>query len=264
MLMKSEFNARVSREVMRIPGGGTGYEGVVGNDVHAQGGAHSRKLGANSAKSDDACGAPFHLDAAHGNVRLDRILPLTGGDVSVRLWYSASEREHETKRVFGHGAGVSPRGIHHYDSVSRGGLHVNVVGRSTTYTDELESGSVVECFFKHKFGFHDQNRDAGLTDTSRQFFRVGQLSGIHPTFILDGCRGAQPVELNGIERRQYQGPQFGQSSPMANRVWASRYKNHESDFLAVPACEADFAISNMRTGLPMAYAEDRIMRLASG
>ena len=101
-------------------------------------------------------------------------------------------------------------------------------------------------------------------DTSCQFFRVGQPSRIQPTFILDRHRGAQPVKLKRIERRQYQGPQFGQSSPMASRVRESRYRNQESDFLAVPACEADFAISNIRTGLPMAYAEDRIMRLARG
>ena len=75
----------------------------------------------------------------------------------MRLRYFSSEREHETKRVFSHSASVSRRGIHYHDPMSCGCLHVNMVGRATTYPHELKSGSVVKCFFKHKFGFHDQN-----------------------------------------------------------------------------------------------------------
>ena len=180
--------------------GRVGYIGVVGYEVHAEGGAHRGELEADSAESDDAEGSALYFYAAHGGIRLDGVLPLGGGDVGVGAGDLAGEGEHEGQGVFGDGAGVPGGGVDDGDSALGGGLDVYVVSGGAAYSDESKSGRVGHGFLENEVGFHDEDGDAGRSDSGGEFFWVGKASGVQPAFVFDGHGGREGGGVVGGRR----------------------------------------------------------------
>ncbi len=146
--------------------------GVVGYDLHAEGGGELGYDAAHGAQADDAEGAAFQFGAAVIYVAVHGVFPLAGFDVGVEVGDAAGEGEHESYGVFRDGAGVPAGGVDDEYAVLRCGVEVDVVEDSAADADEFEVGGVLEEFFEDEIGFDDEIGYFFPLKTEAEFCRI--------------------------------------------------------------------------------------------
>ncbi len=110
-----------------------GDEGVVGDEVHAEGGGAAGDLEADAAEADDAEGFAAELGALEG-----LFVPGAGVHGRVGAGDGAAHGDHEAEGELGDGDGVGAGGVHDDDAGLGGGGGVDVVDAYAGAADDAE------------------------------------------------------------------------------------------------------------------------------
>ncbi len=114
-------------------------EGIVADQLHAEGAGAARNLKTDAAKADDAQGLAAKLLA------LQRLLvPLAGVHGGVGAGDCPAHGDHQAEGELGDGDGVGAGGVHDDDALAGGGIGVDVVDADAGTADDAEFGGGLE------------------------------------------------------------------------------------------------------------------------
>ena len=132
-------------------------EGIVADEVHAEGLGAASDFKADAAEADDA----ERLAAKFGALQR-LLLPLAGVHGGVGAGDGAGQRDHEADGEFGDGDGVGAGGVHDDDAATRGGGGVDVVDAYAGAADDAEFRRVLkQCGIDLNGGADDESVGVG-------------------------------------------------------------------------------------------------------
>ena len=179
---------RDEREAERF-GALLGEEGVVGQDVHAEGQGAAGDLAADAAHAEDAEGLAHQLDA------LELLaIPFAGRHRGVGLGHLARQAQNQGEGKLGGRDGVAAGRIHDHHAALSGGLDIHVVHSHAGAADDPQLGRGLDDAARHLgLGAHHHGHD--VLD-HREQLRLGKPLGQHHDLEL----GPLLQQGNGLGR----------------------------------------------------------------